>query len=404
MKLALTSDILEHMNKPTVAVFFGSRSTEHDVSVVTAIGSVIRPLEISGKYNVVPVYITKDGTWYSSPKFKDISLFSSGNLDDFLAKQQPVLLLFDHGLTLVKNTGFRPQKIKVDVAFPATHGTHGEDGELMAIFEMANVPYVGCNVPASVVAMDKVLSKVVAEHHNIPTPKFLAFSKVDYETDQATWTQKINAELKYPLFVKPAHLGSSIGITKVIGKSDLANAIEVALHYDNKAIVEEAVANLVEATLPIMGNDELTPALLEQPLTAAEDFFDFDTKYMHGGKKGEGGKTGTGKQGAQGYSKIPAELRHGLYEQAEAVALHVYRALGLSGIARIDMLIDEKTDKVYFNEVNPMPGSLYAHNWQKAGLSNVNLVVKLIKLAEQQHAKRQATTTTFGTNYLQQFK
>jgi len=392
------------MNKPTVAVFFGSRSTEHDVSVVTAIGSVIRPLEISGKYNVVPVYITKEGTWYSSPKFKDISLFSGGNLEAFLAKQQPVSLLFDHGLTLVKNTGFRPQKIKIDVAFPATHGTHGEDGELMAIFEMANVPYVGCDMPSSVLAMDKVFSKVLAESNGIPTPKFYAFSKTDYETDQATWIKKINAELAYPLFVKPAHLGSSIGITKVISKNDLENAIEVALHYDTKAVVEEAVANLIEVTLPIMGNEELTPALLEQPLTSSEDFFDFDTKYMHGGKKGEGGKSGSSKQNAQGYSKIPAELRHGLYEQAEAVALQVYRALGLSGLARIDMLIDEKADKVYFNEVNPMPGSLYAHNWQKAGISNVQLVLKLIALAEEQHAKRQATTTIFGTNYLQQFK
>jgi len=394
------------MNKPTVAVFFGSRSTEHDVSVVTAIGSVIRPLEISGKYNVVPVYITKDGTWYSSPKLKDISLFSSGNLEAFLAKQQPVSLLFDKGLTIMKNTGFRPQKIKVDIAFPATHGTHGEDGELMSIFEMANVPYVGCTVPASVIAMDKVLSKIVAESNGIATPKFHAFSKTDYETNQTTWTKKINDELAYPLFVKPAHLGSSIGITKVISKKDLANAIEVALHYDDKAVVEEAVANLVEVTLPIMGNDELTPALLEQPLTAAEDFFDFDTKYMQGGKKGEGsGKSGaSSKQGAQGYSKIPAELRHGLYEQAEAVALQVYRALGLSGMARIDMLIDEKAGKVYFNEVNPLPGSLYAHNWQKAGISNVELVARLIALAEEKHAARQAMTTTFGTNYLQQFK
>ena len=391
------------MNKPTIAVIFGSRSTEHDVSVVTALGSVIKPLELSGKYNVIPVYITKDGRWFSDAKLKDISLFSSGKLDAFLAKQQPVSVLFDHGLSIVKNSTFRPQKIKIDVVFPATHGTHGEDGELMAILEMADVPYVGCDVPASVIAMDKVLAKVMVEACGIPTPKFRYFTKENYETGIDTWLEEINKNLKYPLFVKPAHLGSSIGITKVTDKEDLANAIEVALHYDNKAVVEEAVTNLVEVTLPIMGNgEELTPALLEQPLTAPEDFFDFDTKYMHGGKKGEGAKSG--KQGAQGYSKIPAELHHGQYEQAEALGLQVYRALGLSGMARIDMLIDESSGKIYFNEVNPLPGSLYAHNWQKAGVSNVELVTRLVALAEDRAAKRKALTTSFSTNYLQQFK
>ncbi len=390
------------MKKPTVAVIFGSRSTEHDVSVVTAIGSVIRPLELSGKFDVVPVYITKEGVWYSSPQFKDISLFSSGNLEAFLAKQQPISVQFNNGLSIIKNTGFRPQKIKIDVVFPATHGTHGEDGDLMGLLEMAKVPYVGCDVPASVLAMDKVLAKTIINSNGIATPKFQFFSKNDYENDQSAWKKNIDSELQYPLFVKPAHLGSSIGITKVNNKKDLANAIEVALHYDDKVVVEEAVANLIEVTLPIMGNNELTPALLEQPLTATEDFFDFDTKYMHGGKKGEGGKAG--KQGAQGYSQLPAELRHGLYEQAEALAIQTYRALGLCGIARIDMLIDEKANKVYFNEVNPLPGSLYAHNWQKAGISNVELVVRLIALAEERFAARQAMTTSFGTNYLQQFK
>ncbi|HKR81632.1 MAG TPA: D-alanine--D-alanine ligase family protein [Candidatus Saccharimonadales bacterium] len=390
------------MKKPIVAVIFGSRSTEHDVSVVTALGSVIKPLELSGKYTVVPVYIAKDGRWFSDQKFKDISLFSSGKLDAFLAKQPPVSVLFDHGLTLVKGAGLRAQKIKIDIAFPATHGTHGEDGELMAVLEMAGVPYVGCDVPASVIAMDKVLAKVVAGAHGILTPKFQSFAKADYESSPETWLKKINDNLQYPLFVKPAHLGSSIGITKVKNKKELANAIEVALHYDNKALVEEAVQNLVEVTLPIMGNEELTPALVEQPLTQPEDFFDFETKYMQGGKKSQGAKGS--KQGAQGYSKIPAELRHGQYEQAEVLGAQVYRALGLSGLARIDMLIDENTGKVYFNEVNPLPGSLYAHNWQKAGMSNVELVTKLIALAEERAAKRRALATSFTTNYLQQFK
>lgn len=391
------------MSKPRVAVIFGSRSTEHDVSVVTAIGSVIRPLELSGQFEVVPVYIAKDGRWYSDARLKNISLFSSGQLEAFLKKQPPVGVLFDGGLTLLRGKGLRAQRLKIDVAFPATHGTHGEDGELMGLLEMANVPYVGCDMRASVLAMDKVLAKLLAEAHHIPTARFQYFSKLEYEANAKTWLAEINRQLTYPLFVKPAHLGSSIGITRVSDKQDLANAIEVALHYDDKALVEEAVPNLAEVTLPIMGNDQPRAALLEEPLLKSEDFFDFDTKYLQGGKKGDGTDKG-GKQGAQGYSRIPADLPEKLSSQATELGLQVYRALGCSGLARVDMLIDRKANKVYFNEVNPLPGSLYAHNWRRAGVSNVALVTELIALAQQRHAQQQQMTTSFTTNYLQQFK
>jgi D-alanine-D-alanine ligase len=387
------------MKQPTVAVVFGSRSTEHDISILTAIGAVIKPLELSKQYNVLPVYIAKSGRWYAGPQFKDIKLYQSGKLDDLLAKQSPVSLLFDDGLKLVQSGGLKRKVTKIDVVFPATHGTHGEDGELMAICEMANVPYVGCEMPASVIAMDKVLAKLVAQAHGLPTPKFQHFTKAEYEADPAAWHKKIDETLRYPLFVKPAHLGSSIGIAKVIKKQDLANAIEVALHYDTRSLVEEAVSNLTEVTLPIMGNDELTAALLEEPAIKS-DFFDFDTKYMQGGKKSKGQP---GKQGAQGYSRIPAELPKGLYEAAEATGLAVYRALGCQGLARVDMLVDTKARIVYFNEVNPLPGSLYAHNWARAGVSNVALVMRLVELAQERSAAKQKLATSFTTNYLQQF-
>lgn len=393
------------MNKPTVAVVFGSRSTEHDVSIITAIASVIKPLELSQKYNVVPVYIAKDGRWYNDSKLKDISLYQSGKLDTFLAKQRPVAVLFEQGLKLVQSKGFKLQATPIDVVFPAMHGTHGEDGELMGVCEMAGVPYVGCDVPSSVVAMDKVLAKQVVAAAGLSTAKFFAFTKADYEAHQQHWVKKITADLKFPVFVKPAHLGSSIGITRVKDKADLANAIEVALHYDDKALVEEAVQNLVEVTLPVMGNDELTPAFLEQPLLKTEDFFDFETKYMQGGKKGKGkgGAKAGSEQGAQGYSRLPADLPKDLYRKAEQTGLDAYRAIGCTGTARIDMLIDEKTGNIYFNEVNPLPGSLYAHNWRAKGVSNVDLVCRLIDLAQQRFQAKKNLETTFSTSYLQQF-
>jgi D-alanine-D-alanine ligase len=389
------------MKKPTIGVFFGSRSTEHDVSIITAIASVIKPLELTQAYDIMPVYIAKDGTWYADEALKDITLFTSGAITAWCAKHEPVALLFENGLRLVQQ-GRKKRVIQIDVAFPALHGTHGEDGEVMAVFELANIPYVGCSVPASEIAMDKVLAKQIAIANTIPTSASVDFTKFDYEQDPESWITKINRSLHYPLFVKPAHLGSSIGISRVTDPKDLQNAIEVAVHYDDRALVEEAIPNLIEITLPIMGNDEPRPALLERPMTKSEDFFDFETKYMSGGKKGKsGGKKG--EQGAQGYSQIPADLPKALYEKAEAVGLSVYKALSCSGMARVDMLIDSKTEAVYFNEVNPLPGSLYSHNWNKAGVSDVDLVRSMIELAQQRHTAKEQLATVFDTSYLQQF-
>ena len=389
------------MKKPTVGVFFGSRSTEHDVSIITAIASVVKPLELADKYEVMPVYIAKDGKWYADEALKDIKLFTSGKITEWCAKQKPIAVLFENGLTLVKQDR-KKREIHIDIAFPALHGTHGEDGEVMAVFELANIPYVGCGVAASEIAMDKVLAKQVAIANNIATPKSVYFTKYEFEHDPDAWVTKVNRTLQYPLFVKPAHLGSSIGISRVTDPKDLLNAIEVATHYDDRALVEEAVQNLIEVTLPVMGNDEPKPALLERPMTKSEDFFDFNTKYMQGGKKGKGGGK-SGEQGAQGYSQVPADLPNALYAKAEAVGLAVYTALGCSGMARIDMLIDSKKGEVFYNEVNPLPGSLYSHNWNKAGVSNVALVTSLIDLALERHTSREHLATVFDTNYLQQF-
>ncbi len=382
----------------TVAVIFGGRSAEHDVSIITALTSVIKPLEITGQFNVEAVYIAKDGSWYWDDKLKDISLYQSVGIEEFCQKAPKVHLLFDEGLTLVKSSQFAGRKMyrHIDVVFPAMHGTYGEDGSLMGLLEMAGVPYVGCGVSAAAVAMDKVLSKQVTAAQNIPSTPWLWFLASELERDPKRILAEI-AELEYPLFVKPARLGSSIGITRVTDPSQLMNALEVASHFDDKVIVEQAVSNLIEVTVPVMGNETPVAAFVEQPLTKADDFFDFEAKYLCGGKKGGG------KQGAQGYSKIPADLPADIYGQAEATALDVYRVLGCSGLARVDLLIDSKAGRVYFNEVNPLPGSLYAHNWRQKGISGLQLVTELIRLAFERHSARQRVQTTFQTNFLKQF-
>lgn len=388
----------------TIAVIFGGRSAEHDVSIVTALASIIKPLELTKKYRVEAIYIAKDGAWYWDDKLKDISLFTSGNIQDFLHRTQPTSVQFDGGMTLIKASGIagRKQTRKIDLVFPSMHGTYGEDGALMGLLDMTGVPYVGCGVSASAVAMNKILAKQLAVANNIAVSKFQSFTKAQLEREPNVAIKSITKSLQYPIFVKPAKLGSSIGISRVMNDTELRNALEVAAHYDDQIIVEEAVNNLIELTLPVMGpTDRPQPALLERPLTSAEDFFDFDTKYMRGGKKGGGKKGGT--NGSQGYSQVPAELPVALYAKAEKLGLDTYKALGCDGFARIDMLVDEKAGKVYFNEANPMPGSLYAHNWNKAGVSNVELVQKLIGFARERSTQRQALNTTFNTNFLQQF-
>lgn len=388
----------------TIAVIFGSRSAEHDISIITALSAIIKPLEATKQYKVEAVYIAKDGSWYWDEKLKDIKLYQSGEIEDFMRKSPKVQLQFDGGLTLVKSSQFAGRKAykKIDVVFPATHGTHGEDGELMGLLEMANVPYVGCDMPSSVIAMDKVLSKQIAKTNQILTPETVYFPKSDYDRYHQEILSTIKKNLKMPLFVKPARLGSSIGITKVENERELVNAIEVAFHYDDKVLVEEGVHNLIEVTVPIMGNDELMPAMVEQPIRRESGVFDFETKYMGQGKSG-GKKMGGAKSGAQGYSKIPADISDDLYQKSLILAQEVYKAVGCKGIARIDLLIDSKTKKIYFNEINPLPGSLYSHNWRASGVSNVELVTKLVNLAEQRWNDKQKLSTTFSTNFLKQF-
>lgn len=387
----------------TIAVIFGGRSAEHDVSIVTALAGVIKPLELTHKYRVEAIYIAKDGSWHWSDKLKDISLFTSGAISDFLKKDTPVAIRFDGGMKLTKpgKLAGRSTQQKIDVVFPAMHGTYGEDGSLMGMLDLCGIPYVGCGLSASAVAMDKVLSKEIAAQNDIPVTPFATATRTLVNNELEALTKHLQTDLNFPLFIKPAHLGSSIGITRATNEQELQNGLEVAAHYDDKIIVEEAVQNLIEVTLPIMGNDKPKPALLEQPMTKAEDFFDFDTKYMHGGKKGKG-KGGT-KSGAQGYSKLPADLPKDVYDMAEKIGLAVYRALGCSGTARVDMLIDSETKIVYFNEVNPLPGDLYAHNWRAAGVATVDLVSQLVDLAKERHAERNSLATSFTTNYLKQF-
>lgn len=375
--------------KKTVAIIFGGRSAEHDVSIITAHIPIIQSLLAMGRFEVVPVYIAKDGSWYSDDAMNDIAYFKRPDFEEGLRKKKKVQLSFDGGLKIVQ-PGFTSKTISVDIVFPAMHGTFGEDGSLMGLLRMASVPFVGCDLFASAVAMDKALTKQVIAAEGVPVVPYVWFTKQVWEQQKSEWKVKIE-KLKWPFFVKPVHLGSSIAITKVKDETALENAIEVAFHYDDKVLVEESVENLIEVTLPIMGNEELRLAAIERPLNKTE-FFDFNDKYLSGGKKGSGVNSA--------YSEIPAQIAPELSREVEELGKKVYKTLGCSGIARVDFLIDAARNKVFVNEVNTLPGSLYHHNWKKVGVSNIELIGHLIALAEERFSSQEKFTRTFKSDIL----
>lgn len=381
-------DISRNHMKKNIAVIFGGRSAEHDVSIITAHTPIIRSL-VSMGHDVHPVYISKDGSWYSDKEMLDIRYFKEDGLLSRLKKQKKIRILFDDGLNLVRS-GIREKSVKVDVVFPAMHGTFGEDGSLMGLLRMADVPFVGCDLTASAVAMDKALTKKVLEAEGIPVVPYIWFTKDDWERDRKGIKEMIS-ELGQPLFVKPVHLGSSIAISKVKDVSGLENAIEVAFHYDDKVLVEKSVEDLIEVTLPIMGNDEPRLAAIERPLNETE-FLDFGDKYLSGGKKTEGVNARR--------TEIPAKIDSNLSETVNELGKRTYRVLGCSGTARVDFLIDRSSGSVYVNEVNTLPGSLYHHNWKEVGVSGVELVSELVRLAEERFDSRKGTTYFFDSEIL----
>lgn len=374
--------------KKKIAVIFGGRSAEHDVSIITAHVPIIDALMAAGEFDVWPIYIAKDGSWYADKAMNDLEYFKQDDFPKLLEKQKKVQLLFNNGLHIIW-PGLRSKTQHIDVVFPAMHGTFGEDGSLMGLLRMAGVPLVGCDLFASAVAMDKAFTKQVLSTEDIPVVPYTWFTRKDWESKAEEIEGSIK-KLTWPLFVKPVHLGSSIALTRVKTETELKNALEVAFRYDEKVLVEESVPNLTEVTLPIMGNDELRFGEVERPLNERE-FFDFEEKYLSGNKGG-----GVNTQ----YSEIPAQISEELKERVLDLGDKTYRTLGCAGIARVDFLINNATKEVYVNEVNTLPGSLYHHNWKAAGVSGVELVTSLIQLAEEYFSARKDTTYTFNSDIL----
>lgn len=381
------------MSNKTIGVFFGSRSTEHDISVITAqlIISGLKGLE----KKVMPVYITREGRWMIGEELGSLKNFTDPKKPvDKETKLQEYYLDLENsdGKLVFKKKGFKGQTITIDLAFPAFHGPFGEDGTIQGLFEMFSVPYVGCDVAASAIAMDKALTKQVCEARGIQTAKYIIFYNYEWDKDKNSILEKAKKELELPVFIKPVHLGSSIGIAKVKDWKDLEEKIEVSLYYDNKIMIEEGVTDLMDITCCVIGNDgDLTASEVQESVFGA-DLFDFEEKYLKEG----GAQLGKG----QNSLVIPARLSKEMTEKVQETAKEVYRALGCSGIARVDFLLDKKTNNFYISEVNPLPGTLYHHLWIASGVELPELLEKLIRFAEEKYAQKQKINYSFTSSVL----
>ncbi len=375
-----------------IGVFFGSRSPEHDVSIIT--GTLIaKGLEQLG-HEVVPVYISKEGVWHVGGPLGDLTFYKTPHWQKKLSAHSGYSLdtAASRGKLVLFKSGLKKKSFEVELAFPAFHGLNGEDGTIQGLFEMFNVPYVGCDVVSSAIAMDKVLTKELYEKHSIPTTKFTSFRKGDWEKSKQEVLSEVS-KLSLPVFVKPARLGSSIGITRASDTKEAEFAIEVALHYDDKVLVEEGVTNLVDITCALLGNETPKASLLQES-TFQGDFFSYSDKYL------EDGGAQLGK--AEKKLVIPASLDEQTTEKIREMAIRVFKLFGCSGTARVDFLYNKASKEVFANEINTLPGTLYHHLWKASGVSFNELLTELLELAGEKHKRKQELTHTFDSDILSQ--
>ncbi|MCU0481973.1 MAG: D-alanine--D-alanine ligase, partial [Anaerolineae bacterium] len=279
---------------------------------------------------------------------------------------------------------------RIDVVFPAIHGSHGEDGTLQGLCEMADVPYVGCAVLASAVANDKVITKAVLAQYNIPVVDGILIHRDDWQHDRDAQLNRIIESLSLPVFVKPATLGSSIGVTRADTRESLALSLDIATNFDRRVLVEKAVIGGVEINCAVMGySGNMTASILEQPVSW-ETFLTYEEKYMRGGG---------GMKGAE--RLIPAPISESLTAKIQQTAISAFRAIDGRGIARIDFLVYPDSDTVYLNEINTMPGSLAFYLWRETGLSAQQVVDRLVKLAQDAYADKRKNAYNYETNLIE---
>lgn len=370
------------MSKKTVYVLYGGRSGEHEVSVRSA-ASVMSALDRE-KYNVVPVAISPEGRWIRGLSPESLLEDGPGRVS-LQSGQEAVFLPADPGLgrmTAFSGDSARLLDEKADVVIPILHGTYGEDGTVQGLLELANVPYVGPGVLGSAVGMDKVMMKAVLAYHGIPQPRFIGCLRGELDTNSGQVADRVESEIGYPCFVKPANLGSSVGISKAHNRQELLQGLAEAAAYDRRIIVEEFV-DAREVEVSVLGNDEPS-ASLPGEIIPLKEFYDYEAKYVDG----------------MSQLKIPADLPEETVARLQELAVQVFKALDCAGMSRVDFFLLKKDGSVMVNEINTIPGfthlSMYPKLWEVTGLPYNKLLDRLIELALERHREKNRNKTTYG--------
>ncbi len=390
--------------KIKLGVIFGGESVEHEVSIISALQAINKIDQ--DKYEVVPIYITKDREWYTGAMLTDVEVYQ--DLDLIKKYATNVVLYCKNGSFVLQSKGlFKKIITDLDVVFPIVHGTNVEDGVLQGYLQTIGIPYVGSNVYASVVGQDKAYMRDIFKANDINCPNYIWFYDSDFKNNQEEVIKKIE-KIGYPVIVKPATTGSSIGIGVAKDKDKLKEAIEEAINYDSKIVVEEMIPNLMEVNIAVLGNYEHQETSVIEEVLSKSSFLTYEEKYIGSSKvKGKLGAKMPAVKGSKGMAsadrKIPADISDKMTKEVEELAVRVFKALGSSGNARIDMLIDTKAKKVYVNEINSIPGSLAFYLWDPKGKDYTELLDDMINIAIKDYKRRESKTHSFKTNILQGF-
>lgn len=371
--------------KIKVGIIFGSRSGEHEVSLVSA--TSVRNEMPNDKYDVKEIGISKDGKWYvaGNPNVKEGEFYSGGGDGKSEDSASGLIEKFKDGsFAEMTPVSFEEALKGCDIIFPVLHGPYGEDGTIQGLFEMMNLPYVGCGVLASSLCMDKINAKRVLESCGIPVVPYTAFSRAEWENERYEITEKIKKDIGLPCFVKPSNMGSSVGISKVKVWEELVTAIDEACKYDSRILVEKGI-DAREIECAVLGNDDPKAATLGEIVVSGE-FYDYNDKYVDG----------------KSHPEIPVQnLPDAIRAKITDYCLRGYKALGCSGLSRVDSFVDKKTGDIYLNEINTLPGftsiSMFPKMWAHAGLAFPDLLDKLIQLGFEKFKEKSSNKIGFDS-------
>ncbi len=389
--------------KLKIAVLFGGKSTEHEISIISAIqaiGYINRE-----KYDVIPVYITKENDFYVGEDIDKIEEYT--HIPQLLNKSTKVIWVKDGDKVSLMRYPMKKfgnnVMAEVDVAFPIVHGTNVEDGTLQGYLATLGLPVVGCDVLSSAVGMNKYVMKTVLKDNGVPVLDCKCYTWKDYE-DVDGLVSKIESSFDYPVIIKPLNLGSSIGIKKASDRDSLYEALELGFEFSKKILVEHAISELKEINCAVLGDYESAQASeCEEPVNS-DDILSFEDKYIGGAKGAKGAKSGGSKGMASLKRKIPADITPEMRDKIRKMAVDAFTCLGCSGVSRIDFMIDKSTNEVYLNEINTIPGSLSFYLWEPIGMKYTELLDNMISLALKADRENHKVVYSFDTNVLEGVK